>query len=197
MIRELCLIFFLSARLIELPLGVFAVALSTVLFPELARSSGLADKKKFEKHFARGFRLTFSVTLPAAIGLGLLAEPILSVLFQYGLFAVSGVEQAARVLMVSVVALPIYALSAFIVKGISCPQADEAPLWAAIASFVINLVLCLFLMEEYGVIGLAWANVGAAFVQLVFLLCWFKEVPFCIILNRARFLLSAAFCLPF
>ena len=62
-------------------------------------------------------------------------------------------------------------------KGISCPQADEAPLWAAIASFVINVFLCLFLMEEYGVIGLAWANVGAAFVQLVCLLFQFKEVP--------------------
>ena len=168
---------FLSARLIELPLGVFAVALSTVLFPELARSSGQADTKGFEKHFARGFRLTFSVTLPAAIGLGLLAEPILSVLFQYGLFAGEDVEQAARVLMVSVVALPIYALSAFIVKAFHARKQMKPPLWAAIASFVINVVLCLFLMEEYGVIGLAWANVGAAFVQLVCLLFQFKEVP--------------------
>ena len=168
---------FLSARLIELPLGVFAVALSTVLFPELARSSGLADKKKFENHFARGFRLTFSVTLPAAVGLGLLAEPILSVLFQYGLFAVSDVQQAARVLMVSAVALPIYALSAFIVKAFHARKQMKPPLFAAIASFVLNLVLCLALMGEYGVIGLAWANVGAAFVQLVFLLCWFKEIP--------------------
>ncbi|MBT3635835.1 MAG: murein biosynthesis integral membrane protein MurJ [Opitutae bacterium] len=168
---------FLSARLIELPLGVFAIALSTVLFPELARSSGLADTKGFENHFARGFRLTLSVTLPAAIGLGLLAEPILSVLFQYGLFAGDDVDQAARVLMVSVIALPFYALSAFIVKAFHARKQMKPPLFAAIASFVINLVLCLSLMGEYGVMGLAWANVGAAFAQLVFLLWQLKEIP--------------------
>ena len=168
---------FLSARLIELPLGVFAIALSTVLFPELARSSGLTDTKGFENHFARGFRLTLSVTLPAAIGLGLLAEPILSVLFQYGLFAGDDVDQAARVLLVSVVALPFYALSAFIVKAFHARKQMKPPLFAAIASFVINLVLCLSLMGEYGVMGLAWANVGAAFAQLVFLLWQLKEIP--------------------
>jgi len=168
---------FLSARLIELPLGVFAIALSTVLFPELARSSGLADRKGFENHFAQGFRLTLSVTLPAAIGLGLLAEPILSVLFQYGLFAGDDVDQAARVLMVSVVALPFYALSAFIVKAFHARKQMKPPLLAAIASFVINLVLCVSLMREYGVMGLAWANVGAAFAQLAFLLWQLKEIP--------------------
>lgn len=169
---------FLSARLIELPLGVFAIALSTVLFPELARSSGLADRKGFENHFAQGFRLTLAVTLPAAIGLGLLAKPILSVLFQYGLFEGDDVAQAARVLMVSAVALPFYALSAFLVKAFHARKQMKPPLFAAIASFCINLVLCLSLMGEYGVMGLAWANVGAAFAQLAFLLWQLKEIPF-------------------
>jgi putative peptidoglycan lipid II flippase len=121
--------------------------------------------------------LTLSVTLPAAIGLGLLAEPILSVLFQYGLFAGDDVDQAARVLMVSVVALPFYALSAFIVKAFHARKQMKPPLLAAIASFVINLVLCVSLMREYGVMGLAWANVGAAFAQLAFLLWQLKEIP--------------------
>jgi len=167
---------FLSARLIELPLGVFAIALSTVLFPELARSSGLTGGKKFENYFAQGFRLTLSVTLPAAVGLGLLAEPILSVLFEYGLFAGEDVRQAARVLMVSVIGLPFYALSAFVVKAFHARKEMKSPLFAAVASFVINLILCLSLMSEYGVMGLAWANVGAAVAQLVFLLLQFKGI---------------------
>ena len=188
---------FLSARLIELPLGVFAVALSTVLFPELARSSGLADKKNFEKYFAQGFRLTLGITLPAAVGLGLLAKPILSVLFQYGMFAGDDVNQAARVLMVTVVSLPFYALSAFVVKAFHARKQMRPPLWAAIASFTINLALCLLLMKEYGVIGLAWANVGAAFAQLTFLLWKFKGHSLMDYLNPMPFFAFGCFLSSF
>lgn len=168
---------FLSARLIELPLGVFAIAVSTVLFPELARSSSSKDKKLFDDFFAKGFRLTLAVILPAAIGLGLLAEPILSVLFQYGEFVGEDVILAAGVLKVSVIALPLYALCSYMIKSFHARKEMKPPLFAGIASFCINLFLCLLLMEEFGVYGLAWANVGAAFAQLIFLLFQFKGMP--------------------
>ena len=62
---------FLASRLIELPLGVFAIAISTVLFPELAKAATESSPKKFMDYFFRGFRMTLAVTLPAAVGLGL------------------------------------------------------------------------------------------------------------------------------
>jgi len=60
---------FLSARLIELPLGVFAISISTVFFPELSRAFASGDDANFKQHFARGFRLTLAIILPAAVGL--------------------------------------------------------------------------------------------------------------------------------
>ena len=117
---------FLSARLIELPLGVFAVALSTVLFPELARSSGQADTR-IRKTFRPRIPVDLFGDLACFDRLGSVGGAHLSVLFQYGLFAGEGVEQAARVLMVSVVALPIYALSAFIVKAFHARKQMKPP----------------------------------------------------------------------
>ncbi len=167
---------FLSARLIELPLGVFAIAISTVLFPELARSSGSSDGRRFEEIFARGFRLTLAITLPAAIGLGMLADPILRVLFQWGRFGGEDVIQASKVLFVSVAALPFYALSAYLVKAFHARKQMKPPLVAGIFSFAVNLGLSLFLMNRYGVIGLAWANVGASCAQALILILLFKNV---------------------
>ena len=178
---------FLSARLIELPLGVFAIAISTVLFPELARSSGSSDDRGFDEIFARGFRLTLAITLPAAIGLGMLAEPVLSVLFQWGRFGAGDVAQAAKVLYVSAAALPFYALSAYLVKAFHSRKQMKPPLLAGIFSFVVNLGLSLFLMHRYGVIGLAWANVGSSFAQTLILLIQLKNVPLWHYLKPAPF----------
>ena len=108
-------------------------------------------------------------------------------LFQYGLFAGEGVEQAARVLMVSVVALPIYALSAFIVEAFHARKQMKPPFGPRSQVSSSSVFLCLFLMEEYGVIGLAWANVSsrirpiglfAVSIQGSPLLLYIKPSPF-------------------
>ncbi|MBT3666884.1 MAG: murein biosynthesis integral membrane protein MurJ [Opitutae bacterium] len=160
---------FLSARLIELPLGVFALSISTVFFPELSRAFSSGEKVEYQRYFARGFRLTLAIILPAAIGLALLANSILGVLFQWGEFGRSDVVVASEVLLVSCFALPFYALAAFFVKAFHSQKKMGVPLNAAIISFVVNLTLSLVLMEYFGMFGLAWANVISAFVQTVYL----------------------------
>lgn len=160
---------FLSARLIELPLGVFAISISTVFFPELSRAFSSRENAAFEKSFARGFRLTLGIILPAAVGLGLLAQLILRVLFQWGEFGSGDVEIASRVLLISCIALPFYALAAYFVKAFHSKKEMEVPLHAAVLSFTVNIILSIILMQYFGMYGLAWANVGSAFVQTCFL----------------------------
>ena len=160
---------FLSARLIELPLGVFALSISTVFFPELSRTFSSGQTIEYKRYFARGYRLTLAITLPAAIGLALLANLILSVLFQWGEFGQGDVRIAAEVLLVSCFALPFYALSAFLVKAFHSQKEMKVPLNAAIFSFIINLSLSLILMEYFGMFGLAWANVISACAQFFYL----------------------------
>ena len=161
---------FLASRLIELPLGVFAIAISTVLFPELAKAATESSPKKFMDYFFRGFRMTLVVTLPAAVGLGLLAEPILSVLFEWGQFGSSEVKSASAVLLISSIGLPLYAVSAFMVKAFHSQKKMIYPLRAAFVSLISNVVLSVWLMQNHGVYGLALANVLAAFFQTIYLI---------------------------
>jgi putative peptidoglycan lipid II flippase len=117
----------------------------------------------------------------------MLAEPVLSVLFQWGRFGVGDVAQAAKVLYVSAAALPFYALSAYLVKAFHSRKQMKPPLFAGIVSFVVNLGLSLFLMNRYGVIGLAWANVGSSCAQTLILLIQLKNVSLWDYLKPAPF----------
>ena len=167
---------FISARLIELPLGVFAISISTVFFPELSRSFASGGNSDFQKCFTKGFRLTLAITLPAAVGLACLSEPILRVLFLWGEFGSGDVELGARVLLVSSFALPFYALAAYLVKAFHSRKEMKIPLLGAMISFIVNVVMSILLMYKYGMYGLAWANVFAAFIQTVFLGWKFKKI---------------------
>ena len=162
---------FLSSRLVELPLGVFAISISTVLFPELSKSASQKDHNLFALHLFRGLRMTSAITIPAAVGLIILAEPILSILFNWGMFGQNEVLLAAEVLVISACGLPFYAVSTFLVKGFHSKQNMRVPLQAAILSMSSNIFFSLLLMESLGVHGLAWANVIAAVAQS-FLLYW-------------------------
>ena len=160
---------FLSARLIELPLGVFAISISTVFFPELSRAFSSGKSLEYRNCFCRGFRLTLAITLPAAIGLALLANSILKVFFQWGEFGANDVDVASQVLFISCFALPFYALAAYMVKAFHAQKEMKIPLHAAVISFAVNLILSLVLMKDFGMFGLAWANVFSAFVQTIYL----------------------------
>ena len=81
-------------RLMQLPLGVFGVALGTVALPLLARMAAAGNMESFRSELARGMRLAFLMTIPASVGLMVLAEPIISVLYQHGRF---GAFETARV----------------------------------------------------------------------------------------------------
>lgn len=167
---------FLSARLIELPLGVFAISISTVMFPELSKASSSHNKTLFSNYLYRGFRVTSAIILPAALGLAILAGPILSVLFKWGLFGTEDVKIASEILSISAAGLPFYAFSAFLVKAFHSKQNMTLPLQAAIISMSANLIFSLILMKSFGTHGLAWANVIAAIGQFFYLFLKTEEL---------------------
>ncbi len=169
-------ILFLASRLTELPLGVFAIAIATVVFPEMARLLGQKNESGFRSAFTKGLRLTLVITLPAAMGLALLAEPILVTLFQWGNFTGTEVAQTVPVLMLASFGLPFYAVSAFFIRGFHARKDMKTPLLAAMLSLIANVALSLVLMQYWGVLGLASANCLAAVFQTFFLVFrWWKE----------------------
>ncbi len=167
---------FLSSRLVELPLGVFAIAISTVFFPEMARAVSGGERSKFLESVHKGLRLTAGITIPAAVGLATLAEPILTTLFQWGEFGKEEVLDASEILLIASAGLPFYAISTFLVKVYHSKKRMSLPLQAAIISLTANLLFSLFLIGEYKVHGLAWANVLAAIMQTLYLVFRLEEI---------------------
>ena len=156
---------YLASRLVELPLGVFAIAVTTVIFPELSRLSSTGKEAAFGATFNRGLGLIFMITLPAALGLILLAEPVLAFLFQWGLFASKDVEAAVPVLRASAPGLPFFAWSTLLTRAWYARQEMTTPVRLAALNLVLNLVFGLILMQYLGAVGLALSNTLSSLIH--------------------------------
>ena len=130
-----------SDRLLEFPLGVFGVALSTVILPNLSRKFARQNPRAFSATLDWALRLAFIITLPAALGLALLASPILITLFQYQAFQMSDVEMAALSLAAYAAGLPAFIAVKVLAPGFYARQDTKTPVKIAITAMVSNMVL--------------------------------------------------------
>src|SRR5436305_2385212 len=88
----------IAFRLMQLPLGLFGVAVATVTLPLVSRSAALGNTAEFRGALAHSLRLVMLLTIPSAIGLAMLAEPIISVIYQHGRFTADATHQTAGAL---------------------------------------------------------------------------------------------------
>ena len=160
---------YIASRLVELPLGVFAIAVTTVIFPELSRQSAAGDEEAFARTFSRGLEQIFIITLPAMLGLILLSEPILAFLFQWGLFSRQDVTAASPVLMAAALGLPFFAWSTLLTRAWYARQEMKTPVRLAGINLLLNFALGLSLMSFMGAVGLALANTLSSLVHCLLL----------------------------
>lgn len=160
---------YLANRLVELPMGLFAIAITTVAFPRLARFQAQGDVEGLRTAFGEGVRLILLLTLPAALGLLLLREPILRLLFEWGRFEASDVTETARLLAVFALTVPLYSLTAYTTRVFHALKDTRFPVRAAAVAFGVNTALSLALMGPLGALGLALANLGSVLLQTVML----------------------------
>lgn len=159
----------LASRLMELPIGVFAVAVTTVVFPLISRHAAAGDWSNMAGAYRKGMRLILTINVPAAVGLFLLAEPVIRVLFQRGAFTSESVAAMRPVLMVYALGLPFLSFTNIVLRAFYAQRDTVTPVKAAVLSFVVNLTLSLVLMEPLGTLGLAAAGNVATVVQAVYL----------------------------
>ncbi|MEO6246709.1 MAG: murein biosynthesis integral membrane protein MurJ [Opitutaceae bacterium] len=159
----------LATRLMELPIGVFAVAVSTVVFPLISRHAAAGDWKSLARAYRQGMRLILVINIPAAVGLAVLATPIIRVLFQRGAFAAADTVAMQPVLIVSALGLPFLAFVNLVLRAFYAQKDTVTPVRAAALSFVVNLALSFALMGSLGTVGLAIAGNAAVVVQAVYL----------------------------
>jgi putative peptidoglycan lipid II flippase len=145
-------------RLIELPLGIIGIAVGTVLVPAFAHAMRSADKSELAYVESRGMELTLGLTLPAAIGLAVLAEPIVSALFQHGAFMPSDTQATAAALSAFALGLPGHVLVKTFSPVFFAREDTATPMRAALFGFAIAIVGSLILMPFLGHVGIALAT---------------------------------------
>jgi putative peptidoglycan lipid II flippase len=159
----------LATRLMELPIGVFAVAISTVVFPLIAKHAAAGDWPALAGAYRKGMRLILVINVPAAAGLVVLSVPIIRLLFQRGAFVASDTWLMQPVLAVYALGLPFFSFVNLVLRAFYAQKDTVTPVRAAVLSFVVNLALSFALMKPWGTVGLAVAGNVAIVVQAWYL----------------------------
>jgi putative peptidoglycan lipid II flippase len=159
----------LATRLMELPIGVFAVAISTVIFPLIAKHAAAGEWQSLANSYRKGMRLILVINIPAAVGLMVLATPIIRLLFQRGAFGPADTLMMQPVLVVFAVGLPFFSFVNIVLRAFYAQKDTRTPVHAALLSFAVNLGLSLALMRPLGTVGLALASNLAVVVQALYL----------------------------
>jgi putative peptidoglycan lipid II flippase len=130
-----------SDRLLEFPLGMFGVALGTVILPSLSRHHVNTDHAGFSRALDWGLRTTLLIAVPAMLGLVLLAEPLIATLLQHGEFTSHDTRMAALSLSALSFGLPAFALVKVLAPAFFARQDTRTPVRAGVAAMLANMVL--------------------------------------------------------
>ncbi|MGZ5027890.1 MAG: murein biosynthesis integral membrane protein MurJ [Methylobacter sp.] len=159
-----------SDRLVEFPLGILGLALATVILPSLAKSHAAEDKAAFSNALDWGLRLVVLIGVPATVGLVMLAEPMLSTLFQYNEFGVSDVHFAGMSLKAYSVGLMGFILIKILVPGFTSRGDMKTPVRYGVYSMLVSVGLNVALVFPLAHAGLALATSLGAFFNAGLLL---------------------------
>ncbi len=147
-----------SDRLVEFPLGVFGIALSTVILPSLSRKHAAKTTEEFSDTIDWALRWVFLIGTPAAIGLIYLAEPLLITLFQYGEFTTVDSHKASLSLMAYGLGLLPFIFIKVLAPGYYARQDTKTPVKIGIIAMISNMGLNIILMIYLEHVGLALAT---------------------------------------
>jgi putative peptidoglycan lipid II flippase len=158
-------------RLMQFPLGMFGVAFGTVALPMLSRMAATGNHEGFRTELARGLRLVLLLTVPAAIGLIMLAGPIVSVLYQHGRFSAHDALETASALRLYAIGLCGYAALKVLVNAFYAIDRRKTPMVVSLCAMGLNVLLCWLttLRLHWGPQGLAFSTACVATVNFVVL----------------------------
>jgi len=157
-------------RLVEFPLGILGIAVATVILPKLSQDFATQDTKAFSYALDWGLRLVLLIAVPAALGLFLLAKPLISTLFQSDAFGVYDVQMTGKSLMAYATGLVGFVSIKVLVPGFTARQDMKTPMRFSIYAIIANIVLSLLLISAFAHTGLAIATSVGAYINALFLL---------------------------
>jgi putative peptidoglycan lipid II flippase len=159
-----------SDRLVELPLGIFGIAIATVILPNLSAKHASSSTKAFSATLDWAMRMVVLIGLPAAVALLVLAEPLITTLFHYGALQDRDVVMAAQSLRAYSLGLLAFMLVKVLAPGFFSRQDMKTPVKIGILAMVANMVLNLLLIWPLQHAGLALATALSSWLNAACLL---------------------------
>jgi putative peptidoglycan lipid II flippase len=164
---------FYADRLVQLPLGMIGIAIGTALLPALSRHVRAGRQSSAEHTMNRGLELGLFLTLPAAVALALISEPIIRVLFERGAFDAVDTSATAGALAAFAIGLPAYVLIKVLAPGYFAREDTATPVKIAALCLAANIGLILLVIEPLAHVGIAlataisnWINAGLLAIVL-------------------------------
>ncbi len=169
---------YVADRVMELVLGGYAIAVATAILPMMSHQAAAGDYDAMKKTFAFSLRIVSFITVPAAVGLMVLREPIIRVLFQHGRFVAESTHLTARALLFYATGLPAFAAIKLIVPAFYSTKDTRTPVRIAAYTLVLNIALnTLFLISFFQTFkngGPAFATSVAAYFNFLMLFTIFR-----------------------
>lgn len=159
-----------AQRIMQLPIGVFAIAIAVAMFPTLTAHAARNERQDFKQTMSLGVRTIIFITVPSAIGLIALRTPVIRLLFQQGLFTPEDTEATAYALLFYCIGLFAYSAIQLLNRAFYALQDTRTPVTVGIFTILINIALNFALIGSLAHGGLALAYSLAGIVNMVGLL---------------------------
>jgi putative peptidoglycan lipid II flippase len=157
-------------RLTDFPLGVFGVAIATVILPHLSRRHTEESHESFSKALDWGLRLLLLIGLPAAAGLAVFAMPVIASCFAYGKFSQFDLLMTEKSLITLAIGVPAFMLVKVLASGFYAGQNIKTPVKVGAVAMLVNSLLCAILIWPLAHAGLTLASTIAGYVNCFILL---------------------------
>ncbi|RLB43868.1 MAG: murein biosynthesis integral membrane protein MurJ [Deltaproteobacteria bacterium] len=162
-------------RIVQFPLGIFGIAMSTAALPTLSQHMALNNLKEFSQTLSHSLRMVFFITIPSLVGLLVLGEPIVRLIYQRGAFGAHAASMTYSALVFYSVGLWAFSGIRIMVSAFYAMQDTRTPVIVAICALFANLMLSLLLMGPMKHAGLALALSGASGLQFLLLVIALKK----------------------
>ena len=184
-------------RLNQLPLGIIGIALSTAILPTLSKFVGAKNREGTDRIQTDAIEVSMLLTIPAAVALAVCAVPFVTMIFQGGRFSLEQAELTGNVLAALVLGLPAYVLVKVLVPNFYARSDTRTPVYAAFISLAVFVAMNVLLLDDFGVVGVAFASVVGAWINVGYLYAVlvrrdYYHVPLKLVGRIARQLVAAA-----
>ncbi len=170
---------YVADRVMELVLGGYAIAVATAILPMMSHQAAAHDFEAMKKTFAFALRIVSYITVPAMVGLVVLREPIIRVLFEHGQFGATSTTLTARALLYYALGLPAFAGIKLIVPAFYSTQDTRTPVrvaaYAVVANVLLNMLFLKTFFQTFQNGGPALATSLAAYLNFLMLFVIFRQ----------------------